>query len=153
MCAVNCFSEENTVAKSFLGRLAVGFVGAGLMMVSVSASAAALKGDAHHGEEIYQECAGCHSMTDNVIGPRHCGVVGRKAGSVKDYPSYTDVMKDSGITWTPEKLDEFLASPLSYLSGTAMGFAGIGDAQHRADVIAYLQQAGSDPKVCGSVPK
>jgi cytochrome c len=127
------------------------FIGAGLMMVSVSAFAAAPKGDPAHGEELYEECAGCHSMTENVIGPRHCGVVGRKAGSVSDYPSYTDVMKESGITWTPEKLDEFLASPLSYLSGTAMGFAGIGDAQHRADVIAYLQKAGSDPATCGAV--
>ncbi len=141
------------MAKFLLGRLAGAFVTAGLLMVSASASAAALKGNPAHGEEIYQECAGCHSMTDNVIGPRHCGVVGRKAGTVKDYPSYTDVMKESGITWTHEKLDEFLASPLSYLSGTAMGFAGIGDAQHRADVIAYLEKAGSDPATCGSVPK
>lgn len=122
-------------------------------MLSVSASAAALKGDPAHGEELYEECSGCHSMTENVIGPRHCGVVGRKAGSVKDYPSYTDVMKDSGITWTHDKLDEFLASPLSYLSGTAMGFVGIGDAQHRADVIAFLEKAGSDPATCASVPK
>jgi cytochrome c len=122
-------------------------------MVSVSAFAAAPKGDPAHGEELYEECSGCHSMTENVIGPRHCGIVGRKAGTVKDYPSYTDVMKESGITWTPEKLDEFLASPLSYLSGTAMGFAGIGDAQHRADIIAYLTKAGSDPATCASVPK
>jgi cytochrome c2 len=34
-----------------------------------------------------------------------------------------------------------------------MGFAGIGDAQHRADIIAYLTKAGSDPATCASVPK
>jgi cytochrome c len=117
-------------------------------MISVSTFAAAPKGDPIKGEEIYHECSGCHSLTENVIGPRHCGVVGRKAAGVSDYASYTDVMKESGITWDHQKLDEFLASPLSYLSGTAMGFVGLSNPQDRADVIAYLEQAGKDPKIC-----
>lgn len=117
-------------------------------MVSLSSYAAAPKGDPARGEDLYEECKGCHSLTENVIGPRHCGVVGRKAGSVADYPSYTSVMKESGITWDHEKLNEFLTSPLSYLSGTAMGFAGFSDAADRADVIAYLEKAGKDPALC-----
>jgi cytochrome c len=136
------------VRKDFLGRLALVSMTTGLAMISVSTFAAAPKGDPIKGEEIYHECSGCHSLTENVIGPRHCGVVGRKAAGVSDYASYTDVMKESGITWDHQKLDEFLASPLSYLSGTAMGFVGLSNPQDRADVIAYLEQAGKDPKIC-----
>jgi len=133
------------VRKVLIGRLAVGFVGAGLVMASYAAYAAAPKGDPARGETVYEECSGCHSLTENVVGPRHCGVVGRKAGSVTDYPSYTSVMKGSGLTWNAAKLDEFLANPLSYLEGTAMGFAGLSDPGARADVIAYLEKAGKDP--------
>jgi cytochrome c len=86
-------------------------------------------------------------MTDNVIGPRHCGVVGRKAGSVADF-QYTNEMKESGYTWDAATLDKFLTSPLSFVPGTAMGFAGFGDAKDRADVIAYLEAAAKDPKIC-----
>ena len=134
--------------KVLIGRLAVGFVGAGLTLASYATYAAAPKGDPARGETVYEECSGCHSLTENVIGPRHCGVVGRKAGSVADFPSYTSVMKESGITWDPAKLDEFLTSPLSYLSGTAMGFVGLSDPGARADVIAYLEKAGKDPALC-----
>jgi cytochrome c2 len=34
------------------------------------------------------------------------------------------MMKNSKIAWTDQKLHEFLTSPISYLSGTNMGFAG-----------------------------
>ena len=134
--------------KVLLQRLAAGFVVAGLMVVSSAAFAAAPKGDPARGETVYEECIGCHSMKENVIGPRHCGVFGRKAGSVADYPSYTPVMKESGLTWDAKTLDEFLASPLSFLSGTAMGFVGVSDAGARADLIAYLEKAGKDPANC-----
>ncbi len=132
------------MTKFLLGRLAAGSFAVGLMMVSGSSFAA---GDAHKGEELWHECSGCHSMTDNVIGPHHCGVFGRKAGTVPGF-EYTEVMKDSGFTWDAATLDKFLTAPLSVLPGTAMGFAGFGDAKDRADIIAYLEAAGKDPKIC-----
>lgn len=73
----------------------------------------------------------------NSVGPKHCGVVGRKAASVADY-DYSPAMKDSGITWTPENLDRFLAAPAKAVPGNFMPFAGIAKPQDRADVIAYL---------------
>jgi cytochrome c len=108
-----------------------------------------LKGDATKGEALYAQCAGCHKLQENFTGPKHCGVVGRAAGTVPDF-AYSEAMKGSGLTWDAKTLDEFLTSPISYVPGTMMGFAGFQNAQDRADVIAYLQRAGSDPATCPS---
>ena len=50
-------------------------------------------------------------------------------------------MKRSSIVWTAETLDRFLADPLKAVPGTTMGYAGIGDARERADLIAWLIEA------------
>jgi cytochrome c len=105
------------------------------------------KGDAARGEALYAQCAGCHKLQENFTGPKHCGVVGRKAGSVPDF-AYSEAMKTSGLTWDAKTLDEFLTSPISYVPGTMMGFAGLPDPQERADVIAYLQSASGNAATC-----
>src|SRR5262245_56146854 len=96
------------------------------------------KGDAARGEALYAQCSGCHKLQENFTGPKHCGLIGRKAGSVPGF-AYSEAMKTSGLTWDVKTLDEFLTSPISYVPGTMMGFAGMPDAQERVDVIAYLQ--------------
>lgn len=105
------------------------------------------KGDPVNGKELYEQCTGCHMLTENSIGPRHCGLFGRQAGTVPEF-KYSSGMVTSGVVWNEETLDEFLMSPLSYIHGTMMGFAGISDATQRADVIAYLREANEDPTVC-----
>ena len=105
------------------------------------------KGDALHGKELYAQCAGCHELRENKIGPMHCGLIGRPAGSVPAF-EYSEAMKTSGIVWDTQKLDEFLTSPIAYVVGTRMGFAGFPNPTDRADVIAYLQQASSDLAIC-----
>jgi cytochrome c len=105
------------------------------------------KGNAVHGKELYTQCQACHKLTENYVGPMHCGLIGRPAGSASGY-DYSEAMKASGIVWDPQKLNEFLTSPIAYVSGTKMGFAGFESATDRADVIAYLVQANADPAVC-----
>lgn len=85
------------------------------------------------------------------MGPLHCGLIGRRAGSVPGF-TYSDVMRESGIIWTPENLSEFLRSPLSFLPGTNMGYDGVYDARDRADLIAFLKQATTDVSACGAAP-
>jgi len=109
--------------------------------------AAAVAGNAAHGKELYAQCQACHKLTENFVGPHHCGLIGRAAGSVPDF-EYSEAMKASGITWTPKTLDEFLTSPIAYVSGTKMGFAGFDSASDRADLITWLVQANADPAVC-----
>jgi cytochrome c len=97
-----------------------------------------LVGDATHGKELYHGCEACHSIEENDIGPRHRGVFGRRAGSLPDY-SYSPALKQSGVTWDQSTLDRWLINPSALVPGTKMFFM-IGDAQSRADIIAYLKE-------------
>jgi cytochrome c len=101
---------------------------------------ASYTGDAAAGKTDFVTCQTCHSIDAGVnkIGPSLHGVVGRKAGSIADF-TYSAANKGSGITWTPEKLFQYLEAPQRVVPGTKMTFAGFSDPQKRADVIAYLK--------------
>ncbi len=101
---------------------------------------ASLTGNAAAGRTVFAACRTCH-VTDagvNRIGPSLHQVVGRTAGSVAGY-TYSAANASSGITWTPEKLFQYLENPQRVVPGTKMVYPGIPDAQRRADLIAYLQ--------------
>jgi cytochrome c len=100
--------------------------------------------DPKAGEAIYSRCAACHALAYDRTGPRHCGLLGRRAGTVPGF-DYSDAMKKSGIVWNEATLDRFLADPLRTVPGTAMGYAGIEDPTERADLIAYLKEADRTP--------
>ncbi len=76
----------------------------------------------------------------NRIGPSLHGIIGRTAGTVTGF-TYSTANKNSGITWSPEKLFQYLEKPQRIVPGTKMAFAGLSKAQDRADVIAYLETA------------
>lgn len=100
-----------------------------------------MTGNAAEGEKVFIQCKTCHvkEAGQNRVGPSLAGIVGRAAGSVEGF-NYSPANKNSGITWTPEKLFQYLEKPARVVPGTKMVFAGLPDAQKRADVIAYLQQ-------------
>ena len=102
--------------------------------------AALAAGDPSAGEAVYSRCLACHALAYDRVGPRHCGVVGRRAGSVPGF-GYSDAMKRSKLVWNEKTLDRFLANPLKAVPGTTMTYAGIDDAKERADLIAYLGTA------------
>ena len=106
------------------------------------AGAARADGDAARGEKRFEECATCHTLERGVnnVGPSLYGVVGRKAGEVADF-RYSPAMKRSGLTWTAQTLDMFIADPQKEVPGNRMPFAGMPDAGERADLIAYLMKA------------
>jgi cytochrome c len=97
-----------------------------------------LHGDPVHGKALYQGCQACHSVDENDLGPRHRGVVGRRAASVEDY-TYSEALRKSGLTWDEPTLDRWLTNPSALVPGTKMFFR-IDDAQARADIIAYLKE-------------
>ena len=100
-----------------------------------------LGGDPKAGAVIYERCLACHALAYNRTGPKHCGLFGRRAGSEPGF-QYSDAMKHAGWVWNRQTLDRFLADPLKTVPGTTMGYAGVKDSQERADLIAYLEQAG-----------
>ena len=105
---------------------------------TVASADTRINGDATHGKELYQGCQACHSIDENDLGPRHRGVVGRRAGSVADY-SYSPALKNSGLTWDESMLDRWLTNPSALVPGTKMFFK-VDDPKARADIIAYLEE-------------
>ena len=106
----------------------------------VATTGNALSADVAHGKAIFQRCTICHRDAKDVgngLGPNLFGIVGRKAGTIADFP-YSPAMKNSGITWTTDKLNAYIEHPAAMVPGNRMAFAGIGDAGQRADVVAYL---------------
>ncbi|RXT48878.1 c-type cytochrome [Bradyrhizobium betae] len=95
-------------------------------------------GNVARGQTLYKGCADCHSINENAVGPMHKGVVGRKAGSVPGY-DYSPDLKSSGIVWTEDNLDKWLAGPQAMVAETKM-FFDVPDPQDRADIIAYLKE-------------
>lgn len=101
---------------------------------------ASFTGDAAAGEKVFAACRTCHVFDDGVnrVGPSLHKIVGRKSGSVAGF-AYSDANKNSGITWTPQILFEYLKDPKAYVPGTKMAFPGVKDDQKRADLVAYLE--------------
>ena len=106
------------------------------------AGAARADGDTVRGEKRFEECASCHSVAagQNGVGPSLHEVFGRKAASLDDF-RYSPAMRRSGIVWTPQTLETFIADPQKLVPANRMPYAGLTDAGERADLIAYLQAA------------
>jgi cytochrome c len=117
-----------------------GFVPIVAAVCLLASGALAVDGDPARGEQLYSRCQGCHSIDVDRVGPRHAGLFGRQAGSLQDY-NYSAAMRTAGVVWDENTLDQFLAAPRQFIPGTRMPFAGIADAQERADLIAWLKQA------------
>ncbi|WP_298301202.1 cytochrome c family protein [uncultured Erythrobacter sp.] len=99
-----------------------------------------LTGDAAAGETVFAQCRTCHLIDEgkNGVGPSLYGVIGRTAGTIEGF-RYSDANANSGVTWTPEVMFEYLEAPREFMPGTRMAFPGLKNPQDRADVIAYLE--------------
>ena len=105
------------------------------------------KADPKKGEGYTKPCQACHDFSKDgkaKVGPPLYGVVGRKIASVPGF-AYSDVLKGMGGEWTYDKLFQFIKGPQAMEPGTKMTFPGDKDAQHRADILAYLQTLSDNP--------
>ena len=92
-------------------------------------------------------CVACHSFNDggkSGVGPNLYGVVGAPRGHVAGF-AYSDALKAKTGDWTFADLNEWLTKPAAYAPGTKMTFAGVKDAEQRAEVIAYLRTLAANP--------
>lgn len=91
------------------------------------------------GETLFrQRCQVCHAGEAGQpakVGPNLAGVVGRKAASTQF--NYSTALKGSGLTWTRQDLDRFLAAPSKMVPGTRMVIS-VTDAAQRKALIDYL---------------
>lgn len=107
-------------------------------------------GDAKRGEELYDQCKGCHEVGPEArhrIGPDLNRLFGRKAASYEDF-TYSAAFQragSKGLEWHLDTLDAFLTNPKAIVPGTRMSFPGFPKAQDRADVLAYLRGFSASP--------
>ncbi len=119
-----------TVGRLTLAAAAAAFV----------ATAAQAAGDATAGAQVFKKCAICHNNTKGApakIGPNLFGVTGRKAGTFAGF-SYSPAMKNSGITWTDDKIAAYANDPQKTVPGNRMPFPGLHNDKDAANVAAYL---------------
>ena len=102
------------------------------------------KADVAKGEKVFAKCAACHTINAggaNGIGPNLAGVYGEGVAQGRGGYAFSDALKSKGGKWDDATLDAWLTDPAKFAPGTKMSFAGLSDAQERANIIAYLKTA------------
>jgi cytochrome c len=105
------------------------------------------KADPAKGQATFAKCTSCHTINQggaNGIGPNLYGVVGDHIAEGRGGFAFSDALKAKGGTWSFDNLNQWLKSPKAYANGTKMTFAGLGSAEDRANLIAWLNTQGSN---------
>lgn len=119
-------------ARTYTAR-AVGLLAALLATASAPAPAQSVE----RGRAVYAaHCASCHSTDTHQDGPAHRGVVGRRAGALKDF-DYSPALRNSKILWTRATLKAWLTDPEALIPGQGMDYS-LDSERDREDVVAYL---------------
>ena len=103
--------------------------------------------DPAKGAEVFKKCAACHTINQggaNGVGPNLYATMGEAIAQGKGGFAFSDALKAKGGTWDFDKMNQWLTSPRKFADGTKMTFAGLGNAQDRANVIVYLNSQGSN---------
>ena len=112
------------------------------------------KADPAKGQQVFNKCMACHNADKggpNMMGPNLWNVLGEPIGQGKGY-AFSDALSKKGGTWNWDNLSQWLTSPRAFAPGTKMTFAGLGDPQDRANVIAFLNSHSDAPKPIPAAP-
>ncbi len=104
-------------------------------------------GDYANGRRVFAQCRACHTIgagESNRVGPRLHGVMGRPAGAVGDFRSYSAAIRTSAIVWDAPTLDRWVADPRAVIAASNMIFPGIRKEEDRRDLIAYMAVDSAD---------
>jgi cytochrome c len=110
--------------------------------------------DPAKGEQSFKKCAACHNADPggaNALGPALYGVMGNPIAAHPGY-AYTPALKEKGGTWDWATMSEWLSNPKKFAPGTKMTFAGLGDPQERANVMAFLNSRDTSPLPIPAAP-
>lgn len=105
------------------------------------------QGDYAKGKTVYGQCRSCHTIDAgglNRVGPNLHGVLGRSAGTVVSFKTYSKGLKDSGIVWNAENIDKWTADPREVVPVNNMIFPGVRKEEDRRNLIAYIAAESAD---------
>ena len=92
------------------------------------------------GKALFEKrCGGCHALDRDKEGPRLRGVYGRAAGTIESF-QYSEALKKSGLKWTDENLDKWLADTDKLVPDNDMTYH-VEKAEERNEIIAYLKNS------------
>ena len=103
-----------------------------------AAIARPLAADPRRGETIFRICVSCHNDRPDALGPSLHGVMGRTAGTLKEF-RYSSAMKRANFTWTSERLRAFVRYPQSVVPGNRMPFSGLTEPRDIDDLVSCLE--------------
>lgn len=122
-----------------------------VVLMCVASGVKAADDDAGHAQFL-KSCGTCHSAEAGAElrqGPNLHTVFGRKAGTLQEFPDYSDALKKagaSGLVWNEETLDKWITSAGDYIADVKMFYAQP-DPEKRKLVIDYLKGlAGAEAK-------
>ncbi|GHE67895.1 cytochrome c-550 [Camelimonas fluminis] len=136
------------LARLMGAALSLAFIAGLPVMARAETAAPAAAGSAEAGEKVFLKCRACHQIgagAKHLVGPELNGVIGRKAGTVAGY-SFSDAMKNSGLTWDAATLRDYLKNPRAKVTGTRMIFVGLPKDKDIDDLLAYVGQFDADGK-------
>jgi cytochrome c len=109
--------------------------------------------DVAAGKDRAKVCIACHTFDKggaNKIGPNLYHVLGEPIAEGRDGYAFSPALQGhKGQTWTADELNKWLYDPKSFAAGTKMSYAGLKNAQDRANVVAYLNSLSDAPKPLG----
>jgi cytochrome c len=111
--------------------------------------------DPTKGEQVFKKCAACHNADKggaNALGPNLWGVLGEPIGKGANGFAFSEALAGKGGNWDFAQLSEWLTSPKKFAPGTKMTFAGLGNPEDRANVIAFLNAHSDAPKPLPTAP-
>ena len=90
---------------------------------------------------VFGFCSGCHSINPGEIrlAPSLGNLFGRRAGTERGF-SYSEALRNSGIIWNAETLNNWLTNPAVFVPGSQMPFPGLEAREDRKAVIEFLKQ-------------
>jgi cytochrome c len=95
--------------------------------------------------QFLKSCGVCHTVEKGAEirqGPNLGDVFGRKAGTVAEFPTYSEALKKAGadgLVWTEDHLDKWMAGAPNYVPGSNM-FYSQPDPDKRKLIIDYLKR-------------
>lgn len=124
-------------------RIAALVCGVGMAAVMPSSSRATEEG-APLNAQFIKSCGTCHTAEQGAElrqGPNLATVFGRTAGTLAEYPQYSDALKKAGadgLVWTEETLNKWIMGAADFVPGTNMPYSQP-DPEKRKLIIAYLK--------------